>query len=157
MEDGVDILHRPAPRGAIGIFEVLENGHARPEHSEIEEERQSEMRGQAVLGDPRYTLRFDVTVVQPGFDHVPAHGALCPDEEGETKEASCHGPGDLLTDGEIGERTDECDADESAEDAVAPFPEEDTLEVVEGDCAVQTVGRYIMSYCSVRNILELTL
>jgi hypothetical protein len=62
---------------------------------------------------------------------------LEPDEETQAEEAAGHGSVDLLAHGEVGEGSDESEADETPEDAVRPFPEENRLKVFDGDGVVE--------------------
>lgn len=100
------------------------------------------MSGKTVLADTRdATEVLDALLVQSALDHVPAHCALGADERGDTEEGEERAAAEFAGVDEVGDRGEEGDADDAAENAVRPLPEVDRLEVLKRNVLVVTVER----------------
>jgi len=99
------------------------------------------VRGEAVLRHARYRVGPATArdqLLQPRVYHVLPERALRAEKRGHAEVRGAQGVRELPERSEVGYRDDECEADGTAQDAVAPLHVVDRLEVVGRHARVQS-------------------
>ena len=123
------------------ILPILDNCQTSSEHSCIQQDGSPEVRCQAVLGDAgNCTGSVHDRVLEAGFNHVPSKNALETEQECHASELGRHGRGQLLPGRKISQGKYECDANDAAQDTMAPFHVKDVLKLVQRNRVIDPVG-----------------